>query len=548
MFKKAKYAAGLVLILILFFEAFFYWLWLKENNFFGFSVNTHMHSLEALRFYGLFYSDADASQIIKAFFSPSLWPRLHYLFTAIAIDLFGRSYVSMGLVNIFYLAVLIISVFGITFKIAKNTKVSLASALIVSLYPGIVRFMGFYELQMGVSAFTALSVYLLLLSDSFTKRLFCLLFAFSFTFAMYLDRMTPLVFILGPVLYVLANSFKKADRRVFVKTILPNVMLTCMIAGLMLGLFYIPWFLGLDMNDLFSQKGLSGLSVWSESMNSSPAILLKRLGFYFLILPIYHLGIFWTAVFLFCLYFFFKSEIQDKGVLVWWLMAPLILFTMLPKKDFSYTIPGLVPMGMISALGLHDFYQKSKSLLIYVFILCFGVFQFFIILFAPAELYAKLFIPFDYRSDRTVANIGSVYYNKPLCSWITTEVAGCFPQNEKLSVAIVKDEHCVGWLDFELGGTLLLRNPLNDISLLYLESELDNFSLLRYDYLVFIENKDSYLTLEEAVKRAFIFRNRTHPGGFSDYTLIKQKNCPSYPVKVSIYRKNSSLKYKSESR
>lgn len=515
-----------------------YYLWLKENKFYSFAVNSPMHSIESLGFYRFFYNNCNIFEILREFLRPSYWPRLNYVFTGFAINLFGRSYISMGLVNIFYLFILMFSVYGISFKITQNTYISICSAAFVSLYPGIIKFTGFYELQLGVAAFTSISVYFLVLSNNLKSTFFCILFTLFFCLAMYMDRFCPLVFVLGPFLYVLNNSIKEMSGKKFVKEILPNVLMIIIVTTILLKPFYLQWLFSLDYNDLFSQGGVSGISIWKEFINASIFVSLSRLFFYLNMLPGYHLGIFWTAVFLCAIYGYIKSPYRYKYLLWWWFLVPVIFFSFLPKKNLSYIIAALAPVGIITSIGLSVVANKAKRIFIYALILLFGLLQFFIVRFAPNETSDKLFLLSHINNDVTIANIGSTRHNNEVTAWISNEVIKYFPSDKRLSLAILKDEYGFGPLDFELGVSLLLRNPLNEVCLLYLEDELDNFSENKCDYIIVISNKESIFTLGQIIKNAFSFRKRNRIVKVSEYSLVEQMDYCIFSVRVKIYKKN----------
>jgi len=446
-----------------------YYFWFKNSGFWHFMVNSYPHSFFALDFYRLFFTHNSFVSILGNFFSPAYWPRLHYLFSAISIGFFGRSYISMVMVNTFYLLLLMFSIYGITRELTGNKWCGALSAIMVSLFPGVASFMRTFELQMAVAAFTSLSIYFLIRSKNFTNTLFSVLFSLSWAAAMYTDRVTPMVFIIGPVAYTVYKCFSIKGTERMRRKALWNLLLAFVIfAGLSLT-FYATWI----ATNFYNSKNLHNLfnvtvdnsEQFNNAGTATTDLAFQRWFFYLLMLPYYHLGIFWTAIFLVALLLYIRnSRITLKYLALFWLLVPFLFFTGFPKKDFSYLFPALAPISVITAAGIFCVINRKIRLFLAPVVLVIGFFQYFILLFLPEALNKKFFINFPLKPDNTIAEIERVgKKNIDLMNWFNLDIVPVFPGRGPALIGIDSGGESFS----ELGIFVLLHNPLfqvNDFS------------------------------------------------------------------------------------
>jgi hypothetical protein len=406
-----------------------FYFWLKENGFFSVLINSHHHSMSTLSFYKDIYLSHNPFLIIKELFAPSYWPKLHYLFASLFLEMFGRSYVSMSMVNSFYLLILTVSIYGISFKISQNEWCALFSSIIVSVYPSIIWFMTSFELTIAVAAFVSLTIYFLILSESFQKTIYSILFAIFFCCSMYIDRFSPIFFIFGPYLLTFFSNQHYPKKRFL------NLFLIHVIIFIILVPFYADWTKTYILNNnVFNEQGCNTLK---EIINFKSPYFLQRLFFYILIIPQYHLGIFWFISFCFGLYILIKTKDKKCKILFAWLIFPFLLYTILPKKGVSYIMPALPPMAIITAVGFFKL-KKSwlKKLLIYL-CLVMGITGLVYFLFRPNEA-QKIFcyrLNEGYRNDPTISFIGTPlrpFIYKSYYHWLSNSAIKYLPkQNDE---------------------------------------------------------------------------------------------------------------------
>ena len=556
MIKKSRYSISL-LIFIFIVQVFIYYLLFKERLFYYFNINTHVHSIDALRFYNLLYLRSPFQNIIHQFFSPGHWPRLHYAFTALFISLFERNYMSMAMVNVLYLLILMISVYGITIEITKNRWCALLSSFLISAYPGTIQFMKIFELPIGVIAFTSLSIYFLILSNYFKKTIYTILFAIFVCFSMYMDRATPIIFIIGPVGYTLYRAIKEIRSKNFDKKISLNIFLMSLIIFIILSPFYITWIKCylLDKNRFLAMSGVwtghSRTEVWKQVINFSSPFFFKRIFFYLTVFPNWLLGSFWSILFLCSIPLFLKNKYRHTYIFLWWLILPIIFFTIIPKKDFSYIMPVLSPIAIMTSIGFYSLKNHLLRICSLAIIFLFGIAQFIIFVFCldtrPNSLIRrKLFTNINMaRSDPIIfdaipPNFGN-NKNKNFCRWVSKDVIKFLPLNGKFKIAIVKMRG-ITWGDYLLGVFMLLRNPLADVLLLFLPPECEQFISSGSDYVVFVKRTDFQEDLNSAVKGWVAFYDINLDKfkiNLYDYALVCKKLHPDLPIEIEIYSKSS---------
>jgi len=538
-------------------EVYVYYLLFKEKCFYAFNINTHVHSIDSLRFYNQVYLKIPIQDIIRQFFSPGYWPRLHYAFTALFISLFGRNYMSMAMVNLLYLLILMISVYGITIEVTKDRWCALLSAFVISVNPGIVQFMKIFELQMGVIAFTSLSIYFLILSNYFKKTIYTILFAIFVCFSMYMDRATPIVFVIGPVIYILYKVMKEIRNKNFDKKFFLNIVLVSLIISIILKPFYFAWVKNVLLNKtrFFTMcstwAGYDGTKIWKELINFGSPFFFKRSFFYITIFPNWLLGIFWSIIFLCSMPLFLKNKCQYSYIFLWWLIFPIIFFTIIPKKDFSYIIPILSPIAIIISIGFYSF--KNRLLRIYslAIILLFGIAQFIIFAFyldvhaIPKLALRKLFTNINMaRKDPVIFEIFYPNFpDKDVYQWISDDIVKFFPSDEKFKITMVSQREMPGWYEYYFGVVMLLYNPRAIVSLFFTPSDCLEFNCSDSDYVAFIKMKNSQKSLDSEMKDQLNFYNIIDLDklkiNLQDYTLVYKKPHPILPVEVEIYRKSS---------
>lgn len=137
------------------------------------------------------------------------YPPLYPLSVVPLYRLFGVSADVAGMVNAFYLLVLLGSLYGIGRRL-YGTAVGLLSAFLGSMSPFLFAMLHYTYIDYALTALIALAVYLLLWTEGFRRPWRSVLFGLAMGAAM-LTKWTPVVFVAGPFLLELLRSPVPAD-------------------------------------------------------------------------------------------------------------------------------------------------------------------------------------------------------------------------------------------------------------------------------------------------------------------------------------------------
>ncbi|UCH88082.1 MAG: glycosyltransferase family 39 protein [Thermoplasmata archaeon] len=139
------------------------------------------------------------------FFTLNQWrPPLRLLLTSPFYAMFGYSDDVAVMTNIFFMVILLFSVYGIG-KYMFNRQVGLLAAIMVSLFPIVHGLSRSFLSDFAHIAMVSLSIYLLLKTEYFTNKKYSILFGLSLGLGL-LTRDTFIIFMLGPLLYIMYKS------------------------------------------------------------------------------------------------------------------------------------------------------------------------------------------------------------------------------------------------------------------------------------------------------------------------------------------------------
>jgi len=182
------------------------WLWLAAN-----ATSTGWDRPKQLLYlltYDSILQHIDVRSVFQAVtFNDGKWsyypPLFH--FTALPLQrLLGVSEDVATMTNVIYIAILLLSVYGIGARIWGKQAGLLASCL-VSLFPMSFSMARYFYLDYALTAAVALSVYLLLLTQGFESKKYSLLFGLSLGLGM-LIKWLLIFFLLGPLCVILLRS------------------------------------------------------------------------------------------------------------------------------------------------------------------------------------------------------------------------------------------------------------------------------------------------------------------------------------------------------
>ncbi len=199
--------AGAALALLVLFHAINNWLWLAANvTLLGWDVPGHLGT-------SIIYNSILQPLTPKALFEAVVWhpnrPPLVFLSAVPLYRLFGVSVDVGTMTNVFFLAMLFASVYGIGLRLGGR-GVGLLAAFVVSTFPGIFATSRFFYHELALAAAVSLGIFLLLASEGFEQRAFSLLFGLSFGLGLLTTR-TYLTFIFAPLGFVILRSAALPD-------------------------------------------------------------------------------------------------------------------------------------------------------------------------------------------------------------------------------------------------------------------------------------------------------------------------------------------------
>ena len=136
---------------------------------------------------------------------------LHSLSAALISIVFGKSILAINMFNnILYFILAVVSVYLIGQMIADK-KTGLLAIVIFSLYPAVFGISRLYVVEFAVMGTVALSIWCLLKTEEFSNRKFSLLFGITVVWGMLL-KYSFLAFLVGPLIYVLANALNPSKK------------------------------------------------------------------------------------------------------------------------------------------------------------------------------------------------------------------------------------------------------------------------------------------------------------------------------------------------
>lgn len=361
------------------------WWVLKDTRPPAWDQSVHMvYALAYFRGYDLVFT--------SAFYPPGLHLSISPLFT-----LFGESFNTACFINIFFLAILIVSVYEIG-KTLFNREAGLYSALIISFVPMLIMFQRDFLLDFALVSIVALNLYLLLKTNNFHSLNYSLLFGASAGFAI-LIKWTAIFFILVPFAWVVFQSLKEEKRcsycdkvvkkkgitnnfycfcseghkkkfkeeSKFVLTKQHNLFFSLIAFIVAAGWWYVPNSTNVVNNLLSGQKywgaiegdptGISGFWYYIEAIGIQTCLFISLL------------------IVVGMVFFFIKAE-KDKKILIGTsILLPFLVFLITANKDVRYTLPLLIFFVLTTGFMLSSLKRKEIKVIVISAILIIGTIQ-----------------------------------------------------------------------------------------------------------------------------------------------------------------------------
>ncbi|MDD5195957.1 MAG: glycosyltransferase family 39 protein, partial [Candidatus Omnitrophica bacterium] len=384
--KKACLVIGLILI--------FYFLnnliWLRQNNFPA-GPDEFTHLTISLRFFrAISSSPLNILSCLSAQYT--IWPPLFHVSSALLDFLIGTSYVASVMINMFYLIILLFSVYFIGRKLFDQNTGILA-AVFISLYPMVFRYSRFFGTDFALAAMVSMSMCFLVYSDNFNNKRNSLLFGLSLGLGM-LTKWSFIFFIVGPLALILCRTFSsRRNSSASLKQKLSIFGLSLTIGILISLIWYWPAFaLVVKRVKMFA---------WStsthgfEANHQGPTFShLNNFISYFYFLINEQLAFLFFMIFLIALSFYLRKG-RNKLFLILWYVVPYFVLSLSTLVEGRYMLPALAAVALISAAGLQSIAAKRIRYLLYCSVILLGLAQFFDISYNP------------YRTGKTCFLFGS---------------------------------------------------------------------------------------------------------------------------------------------
>ena len=305
------------------------------------------------------------------------WPKLFYIYTASLNLLFGLNPLVTMLANVPVLALLVVSVYSIGVALGDR-KTGLLAAFLVSLYPAVFGLSRKYGLDFPLAAMVALSIALLISTRNFNDGRKSVLLGFVVG-AGILIKGQIVLFLAGPFAVSLAASFiKERDGRI---RRLLNFALMVAISLLVSSVWW--WGIAKDL--------LGGYFGHVESELSLPLnLVFPAFSFnwwtFYLFYSVIDISPLLFIFFLLALPIFLLSKIEQKWMLLAWIIVPYIVWTVTFQKSYLYFFPNYPAFALITALGISKFKnRRPRRFAVAVLVVC-ALLQFWQFSFAGVRL------------------------------------------------------------------------------------------------------------------------------------------------------------------
>ncbi len=321
--------------------------------------------------------------------SDSQYPPLFYFLTA-SFNLFlgDPSLVITRMANMFYFALLVISVYSIGRQIF-SPGCGLISAFLVSFYPAVAGYSRQYGLDFPLTCMIAFCIYCLLRTRYFSDLYRSVVFGAAAGLAI-LTKGQALLFLIVPVIYALIAGIAGSSGK---KRVLPfaGFLFAAAVAAALSGIWWLPRFnLLVDKLIQWTFVSFSGHPV-PENLRSVMA--LKRFSPDWLLSYAYF-SLNNISPVLFCLFVlgwtgFRTSRNNDKYLLLVWLAASYAILTGLEIKCDRFFMPAFPAMAIVSGSFFEQFKSRPLRHALICVVLGFAVFQLMFLSYSPESWLLK---------------------------------------------------------------------------------------------------------------------------------------------------------------
>lgn len=284
---------------------------------------------------------------LKSVFTiPGQYPPATHLLTAKAFLVFGMHPDVPQYSLLFFLAIFCAGVYRIGIRLFRQSLPALVATLVASSYPLLAHFSRIYDLDFPLTAWTVVSVALLLETERFTKRGFSIAFAIAVAIGC-LTKWTFVFFLIGP--FVLEAWWSWKERRAWM-----NVLLALCVTAILA----LPWYalhfseisraavatrnnvFSVPYENLFSFGSVSYYAVKTAKAISWPLAALAAVG----------------------ILFAFVRRSHERTLLLLWIVAPYAIMTIFFfSKESRYYLPAYPALALLSVSAFLGLRRQWKT-------------------------------------------------------------------------------------------------------------------------------------------------------------------------------------------
>ncbi len=309
-----------------------------------------------------------------------LYPPLVYFVSAFVNIVFGTAHIMVTrLTHMIYFAILISSVYCIG-KTCFDKKGGIIAALLVSFFPGVLGASRLYTLDLPLTSFTALAIYCLIKTKYFSDFRRSIIFGVILGLGIMVKGQI-LLFLVGPIGYVLVKSLFKRDRNNSEKFICArNCMLALLIAGISSFLWLWPRFNVLLDRFLFLLYGVI-------NDPKVPVMKLDVLSWNWLLSYVYfalnNVSPVLFGLFLLGLFSSVKAQFKFKGIIISWIAVSYCILSLFSMKTDRYFMPALPAIALITIVFFDSIKNKVFQKRLLAATVGFAIFQAMFLSYSP---------------------------------------------------------------------------------------------------------------------------------------------------------------------
>lgn len=473
-------------------------------------------------------------------------PPLSFLVVLVFLLLFGPVGQMVVMVNALYVTVALLCVYAIGRRIG-GPWIGLLSAFVLSSFPGFIAFSRVYVVEFGLLAYVALSLYLLLKTEFFEKRIYATLLGVCLALS-FLHKYQSLLFIIGPFLLIVYKS--GVHRSLLRRKWSPratNILLAIGL-GILLSSFWWWKYGRLLLTRIDTVTATIECSELKKFSYLSNATSLQSLFFYWGQLKVCTGMIFYLFFAIYPVCLFRKTAEAKLKFSFFYFLSSLIfaiaILTFILTKNLHHVLSAMVPFALLCGIGVSCIKTRALKIILAGGIFLSGLFnlsQSFLSLRIPdsftkfsairfiigkTKIFETALQPRQKQWEQAILNV--LEYLR--MDWQEKQESNAFFIN----------------VDFQIGGAAFeYYSLLGNYPIRFYHTNIPDIELSQFMYVV-IEKADTE-SMEDVCKRAYIspFIRQKVKAMLSDeimnFELIKTIPFPNHDKLFYIYKRKKSF-------